>query len=277
MSRRILFYILLITVVATLSLLLSNRSSVTNTPAGSIKWPEGKRMALSLSFDDGRASQVDSGTAVLDKYNAKATFFVVPSAIEKHLQGWKKAVANGHEIGNHSTTHPCMGNYSFSRENALEDYTSEMMRSQLTDCNKRIMELLGVRAEVFAYPCGQKFTGRGQNVKSYVPLVAELFVAGRGWLDEAPNDPSFCDFAQITGMEMDGKDFEQLLPLIQEATKSGSWLSLAGHEMASAGFQTTRLSMLHKLLLYARDPANGIWIAPIGEVAKYIRLQRKEK
>ena len=42
------------------------------------KWPEGYQMALNLSFDDARMSQVDSGTALLDRYNVKAAFYVVP-------------------------------------------------------------------------------------------------------------------------------------------------------------------------------------------------------
>lgn len=243
-----------------------------DTPIG---WPEGKKVALSLTFDDARASQVNGGTALLDSFGVKATFFVVPSSVEQSLDGWKKAVASGHEIGNHSLVHPCTGNFAWSRQKALEDYTLDRMRKELVECNKRIKELLNVNAEVFAYPCGQKFVGRGRNTQSYVPLVAELFLLGRGWLDEAANDPAFCDFAQVTGVESDGKDFDQVLPLIEEAKKTGHWLVLAGHEMGAPGPQTTRLTMLRKLLAYANDPANGIWIAPAGTVAKYIQKQRK--
>jgi peptidoglycan/xylan/chitin deacetylase (PgdA/CDA1 family) len=238
-------------------------------------WPEGKQAAVSLSFDDARESQVIVGTQLLDQYGVKATFFVVPSSVEKQLDGWKKAAANGHEIGNHSLTHPCTGNFSWSRTNALEDYTLEQMRKQLTDCNKRISELLNVKAEVFAYPCGQKFVGKGINTKSYVPIVADMFLVGRGWLDEAANDPTYDNFAQLTGIESDGKDFEQVLPLLEEAKSTGNWLVLAGHEMGDSGVQTTRLTMLKKLIEYAQNPANGIWLQPVGTVAKYIRKQNK--
>lgn len=237
-------------------------------------WPEGKKIALSLSFDDARASQVDAGTALLDQYGVKGTFYVVPNAVKQRLEGWKKAVAGGHEIGNHSFNHPCTGNFPWSRQKAIENYTLKQMRNELILANKDIQELLGVEAEVFAYPCGQTYIGRGANTKSYVPVVSKLFLSGRGWLDEGPNAPQFCDLAQLTGMEMDGKDFEQILPLIENAKKSGAWLVLAGHEMGESGGQTTRLSMLKKLIEYAQNPANGIWIAPVGTVAKYIKGQR---
>ena len=237
-------------------------------------WPEGKQIAISLSFDDARASQVDAGTALLDQYGVKGTFYVVPNSVKQRLEGWKKAVISGHEIGNHSFNHPCTGNFPWSRQKAIENYTLKKMRNELILTNKAIKELLGVEAEVFAYPCGQTYIGRGKNTKSYVPVVSKLFLSGRGWLDEGPNAPQFCDLAQLTGMEMDGKDFDQILPLIENAKKSGAWLVLAGHEMGGSGNQTTRLSMLKKLIEYAQNPANGIWIAPVGTVAKYIKGQK---
>ena len=241
------------------------------------KWPEGKKAAISLSFDDARESQVLRGTDLLDQFGVKATFFVVPSAVEKQLNGWKKAVANGHEIGNHSLNHPCTGNFSWSRSHALEDYTLKMMKSELEDCNKRVQELLSVTPSVFAYPCGQKFVGKGLNTKSYVPLVSKMFLLGRGWMDEAANDPGYCNFAQLTGIEMDGKNFDEILPLIDDAVKNGTWLVLAGHEMGDEGPQTTRLTMLKQLAEYVQNPVNGIWIAPMGTVAKYIQGQNKSK
>jgi peptidoglycan/xylan/chitin deacetylase (PgdA/CDA1 family) len=238
------------------------------------KWPDGKRVALSLTFDDARASQVKGGTALLDRFGVKATFYVVPSSVEKELEGWKKAVASGHEIANHSLNHPCSGNFAWSRSKALEDYTLEKMQRELSGANQRIKELLGVTPESFAYPCGQTFVGRGLDTRSYVPLAASLFTTARGWLDEAPNDPMYVDFAQLTGIESDGKDFEQILPIIENARKSGLWVVLAGHEMSKEGAQTTRLAMLEKLCAYAQDPAQGVWIAPVATVAKYVRAQR---
>ena len=254
-----------------LSIFLSSEMLFAQQAESTFTWPEGKQIAISLSFDDARASQVDAGTALLDQYGVKATFYVVPNSVKQRLEGWKKAVTNGHEIGNHSFNHPCTGNFPWSRQKAIENYTLKQMQNELILTNKAIKELLGVEAEVFAYPCGQTYIGRGENTKSYVPVVSKLFLSGRGWLDEGPNAPQFCDLAQLTGMEMDGKDFDQILPLIENAKKSGAWLVLAGHEMGASGNQTTRLSMLKKLIEYAQNPANGIWLAPVGTVAKYIK------
>ncbi|MEO6961423.1 MAG: polysaccharide deacetylase family protein, partial [Puia sp.] len=89
----------------------------------SFRWPDGKQVAISLTFDDARMSQVDSGISLLDHYGVKATFYVVPSRVKLRLEGWRKAVLNKHEIGNHSLVHPCTGNFAWSRGSALEDYS----------------------------------------------------------------------------------------------------------------------------------------------------------
>ncbi len=241
------------------------------------QWPEGKKAVLSLTFDDARQSQVTQGTALLDKYQAKATFYVVPESMKPVLDGWKEAVANGHEIGNHTLYHPCTGNFTWSRDRALEDYTMARMRAELTATNEQIKELLGVEAESYAYTCGQKFIGRGENTQSYIPLVAELFTSGRGFLDETPNAPEYMDLAQLTGIESDGKDFNEIRTVLEAARETGAWVVLAGHEMSDQGNQTTRLDMLEQLIKYAQDPANGIWLATVREVTSYIQEQRQQQ
>jgi len=241
------------------------------------RWPAGKRAALSLTFDDARLSQIDTGLALLDKYGIKATFYVSVDNLEKRLEGWKRAVASGHEIGNHSRTHPCTGNYEFSLKNALEDYTLPMMEKELDGASADIQRLLGVTPVTFAYPCGQKFVGRGREVKSYVPLVAERFIVGRGYLDEAANDPVFCDLAQAAGRGFDDLNYEQVKKLVVQAREQGRWLILVGHEIGAPAFQTTDAVALEALCQYARDPANGLWVDTVAAIGKYIREQRSAK
>ena len=257
------------------AVLYAGHSLIAQQSPPAFKWPDGRQVAVSLSFDDARASQVEGGAALLDRHGVKATFYVVPSSVERRLDGWKKVAASGHEIANHSLNHRCSGNFPFSRGKALEDYSIDEMRRELVEANTQIATLLGVPPpESFAYPCGQTFVGRGVNTQSYVPVAASLFVTARGWLDEAPNDPAYVDFAQITGLESDGKDFEDILPIVESARKTGFWVVLAGHDMGASGRQVTRLGMLDKLSAYAADPANGVWIAPVGTVARYVRAQR---
>ncbi len=246
------------------------------SPGGPLfAWPEGKRAALSLSFDDARPSQVDNGVPLFARTGAKVTFYVSPSRVPERLESWKKAIAAGHEIGNHSINHPCSGNFPWSRSKALEEYTLEQMRSELGGANQEVRKWLGVMPATFAYPCGQKFVGRGRTLKSYVPLVAEYFIAGRGWLDESPNDPLFCDLSQLLAIPMDNLDFSKLKPVLEQAAQRGQWVVLAGHDIGEGDQpQTVRTSMLEALCRYAMDPANGIWLDTVQSVASFVLQKR---
>ena len=194
--------------------------------------------------------------------------------MKQRLEGWKKAIANGHDIGNHTLLHPCTGNFAWSRDHALEDYTLEAMNRELDSASNLIKELFGIQPVSFAYPCGQTFIGRGSMTRSYVPLISAKFETGRGWLSEGPNDPAFCDLSQLMGMELDGKSFERILSLIEEAKSKGLWLIFAGHEMNEGGAQTSLLATIEAICKYASDPANGIWIDNVHNIAAYIKEKR---
>jgi hypothetical protein len=243
--------------------------------ASAFRWPEGKRAAISLTFDDARLSQVDVGLPILDRCKVKATFYVSPDGVKERLDGWQRAVKNGHEIGNHTLTHPCTGNYDFSKDNALEDYTLERMTREIDEATLSIKKMLAVKPVSFAYPCCQTFVGRGMAVKSYVPLVAERFLTGRLGGDEAANDPKICDFAQLLAGGTDGAKFDDLKPVIDQAVSDGRWLILCGHEVGDGGFQTTPAKTLEALCRYASDPANGLWIDTVGRIGKYLADHRK--
>jgi beta-glucosidase len=237
-------------------------------------WPEGKKMGLSLSFDDARPTQIENGIPLLDKYGVKATFYVSPDAMPGKLEDWKKVAKNGHDIGNHSVFHPCTGNFLWTRPFELEDYTLDRMYTELDSANRIIKDMLGVVSVSFGYPCGQKFVGRGTTTKSYVPLISAMFETGRGWRDEGPNDPAYCDMAQLSGMELDGKSFDEIKKLIDSAKVNGSWLILVGHDITNGVEQTSLLSTIEAICKYAMDPSNGIWIDNVHNIASYINNKR---
>ena len=237
-------------------------------------WPEGKQMALSLSFDDARLSQVDKGIPLLNKYKITGTFYISPNAMLKRVEEWRAAIETGHDIGNHTLVHPCSGNFPWARDNALEDYTLEKMAQELDSASTLIHSVLGIWPIAFAFTCGQTYVGRGVDTRSYVPLVAARFATGRNWMNEGPNDPVYCDLARLNGTELDGKSFSEALKLINEAREQGAWLVFAGHEMDDRGRQTSLLPTIDSICKYASDPANGIWIDNVSNIGKYVREER---
>ncbi len=106
------------------------------------QWPDGKKMALCLTFDDARLSQPDLGIPLLDKYGVKATFYVSPENMLRRIDAWKRAVSNGHDIGNHSLLHPCTINFDFAKGRALENYSLQVMDTELDSANSLIEKVL---------------------------------------------------------------------------------------------------------------------------------------
>lgn len=61
---------------------------------------------LYLTFDDGPVPGITENVLeLLDKYNAKATFFCVGENIKKHPAVFLDILKNGHQVGNHTFNH----------------------------------------------------------------------------------------------------------------------------------------------------------------------------
>jgi peptidoglycan-N-acetylglucosamine deacetylase len=233
-------------------------------------WPAGVRGALSLSFDDARPSQLDVALPILAARGVKATFYVSPDVVEKRLDGWRAAVSAGHEIGNHTLSHPCSGNFAFSRGNALEDYSLERIEAEIVGADERIEALLGVRPRTFAYPCGQKFVGRGQDVASYVPIVARRFVVGRGAYDEQPNAPGLFDLAQAFGHDADHPTLADQRARLDRAVNEGGWIILFAHDVAAPGTpHALGTDVMEGILDYAAK-LGTLWIDTVATIGDYI-------
>lgn len=210
------------------SLLLSRLGWGENVPPSPIpasreafSWPNGKRAAISLSFDEALPSQVDGGLDLLDKCGIKASFYVLPKAVKENLEGWKRVVAGGHENGNHTMSHPCTGSYDWSADNPIENYNLQMIAKDIDDASVEIERLLGVTPKTFAYPCRQIFVGRGRQAKSYVHLVAERFIVGRGPNSDTINNPGLCDLSKVYGMAFNDMNYDDMLKQVLETVHRG--------------------------------------------------------
>ena len=49
---------------------------------------------------------------------------------------------------------------------------------------------------------------------------------------------------------------------------------LAGHGIGDSTRWGTDLEMLRELLAYVQEPDNGVWIAPVSEVASFIAKEQ---
>jgi peptidoglycan/xylan/chitin deacetylase (PgdA/CDA1 family) len=66
----------------------------------------GDRRLVALTFDDGPGSITDALLDLLARHGAHATFFVLGSSIAGREEALSRTVAEGHELGNHTFSHP---------------------------------------------------------------------------------------------------------------------------------------------------------------------------
>lgn len=107
---------------------------------------EEKELALTFDINWAENDELYNILDVLDKYNVKATFFIMGGWVnysEENKEKLKKINEGGHEIGNHSYIHPM-----FTKIN------EERMKSELEKTNKIIKDTIGVDVNLFRFPSG---------------------------------------------------------------------------------------------------------------------------
>ena len=68
------------------------------------------RRIVALTYDDGpNPPYTERLLDVLAKHNVKATFFMIGNRIEKHPETVNRVIAEGHQLGNHTYSHPLLG------------------------------------------------------------------------------------------------------------------------------------------------------------------------
>lgn len=96
---------------------------------------EGKRVFL--TFDDGPTKEVTPYILdILDKYNIKATFFVLGTNVRNNPDILKRAYESGHYIANHGYSHKYSSIYK-SVDTVLEEYnkTEQIIKNALNNTN----------------------------------------------------------------------------------------------------------------------------------------------
>jgi peptidoglycan-N-acetylglucosamine deacetylase len=64
--------------------------------------------------------------------------------------------------------------------------------------------------------------------------------------------------------------------IVDDAVQEGRWVIFVGHEIGERGYQTTDTKALEALCEYLKNPATGVWLSTVEEIASYIRKQRQD-
>ncbi len=144
-------FIFILTAIAFSSLLLAHSGRISDYvyddkegADGVIVSNRGASKCVALTFDDGPHPKYTAEILdILKEHGAKATFFVIGQNAEKYPELVKREHNEGHEIGNHTFSHPQL------RQIPVSKFTDEISKTQLT-----IKNITGVEPKLFRPPGG---------------------------------------------------------------------------------------------------------------------------
>lgn len=87
-----------------------------------------------LTIDDGPSDDTRALLDLLDAHQAKATFFLVGARAAKRPELVREIVARGHDIGNHSQTHPQATFWALG---------PARMRREILECQRTLRDIIG--------------------------------------------------------------------------------------------------------------------------------------
>lgn len=105
--------------------------------------PNPQEKMLALTFDDGPDGNTHALLDTLDKYEASATFFILGQKVAGGTGVLQRMVREGHEIGNHSWSHP-----------DLRRLPPQQITSQIADTQAAIKNATGVTPVQMRPPYG---------------------------------------------------------------------------------------------------------------------------
>lgn len=126
--------------------------------------------SVALTFDDGPSADTDLVLSTLKEYGAPATFFMIGRRVEIQPQIARRIVAEGHEIGNHSYSHP------------IYLYRSPVeTRRQLRRAQEVIADATGVEPKFSRPPCGVRTPAYFAATREMNLRTVQWSVAGFDW------------------------------------------------------------------------------------------------
>lgn len=109
------------------------------------------RKMVALTFDAGSDNNhTHEILAILNEYQLKCTLFLTGKFMERYPEIVQEIVANGHEVANHTYSHPHLTSYSENRQHQLRPGVSrEFVQKQLYKADSVFYALTGSRLKPY--------------------------------------------------------------------------------------------------------------------------------
>ena len=143
---------------------------------------ESEKKQIAISFDAAWGNDdTEQLINILAEYKVPATFFVVGAWVDKYPESVKQLSDAGHQVQNHSNTHPYMTQIS-----------KEQMLDELESCNKKIEAITGKCPTLFRAPYGDYDNAVIETVEQINMFTIQWDTDSLDWKDNATPE-SICN------------------------------------------------------------------------------------
>ena len=193
-----------------------------------------KDKKVAISFDAAWGNeQTDTLLKILKEKNVTATFFLVGDWVDKYPESVKKIAQMGHDVENHSDTHPYMTKLS-----------SEQMQSEIKNCNEKIKAITGKCPTLLRPPYGDYNNQVVNAVKEQGMYCVQWDIDSLDWKDPSPQQmvdkiTSKLQSGSIILMHNGAKNTPEALPQIIDAVRAQGYEFVPISEILLEGNYTT--------------------------------------
>jgi len=241
-----------------------------------LAWPEGKRGAVSLTYDDALPVHYEHVAPLLEEHGLRATFYTNVLSLGANPEAWRQVAARGHELGNHSIFHPCRKSPRHGWLDAaydLKTYTPRRWTDEMRAADIVLNLVDGRTKRSFGNTCCNTEIGEGETAHSREPLIDELFVAGRGPLCDRTVTADGLNLAALGHFSGDARTFDALREEIEAGAALGGWTIYMIHGVGEGTHGLFIDPEEHRKLVEYLSGQTDIWTAPLADVASHLRGQ----
>ncbi|HEY1090231.1 MAG TPA: polysaccharide deacetylase family protein [Burkholderiaceae bacterium] len=244
-------------------------------PADEFKWPRGARLAVSLGYDDALASQLDIALPALNAHGLKASFYLTLAneGFLKRQAEWRKAAAQGHELGNHTLFHACSrsqpGREWVEPQRDLDKISVAKLRDEILLASRLLAAIDGKTERTLTLPCIDTKAG-GEAI---LPAIRGDFVAIKAGPEGLTPDITTADPADIGTADPSGMSGAQLIELVEKAaaqSQGRALFSLTFHGVGGDYLVVSREAHAALLKHLAAHPER-YWVDSFVKIMAYVK------
>ena len=239
------------------------------------QWPQNKKAAIVLTYDDALVSHLEIAIPQLNKHNLPGTFYLMGSMSEDQMDQWREVSRQGHELGNHTLFHPCSEKaFEAHPRNTSESHDASSILTEIGMMNKLLYAIDGKKLRTYAYPCSEIIVGSKDYTDTLKLSKLVTYARIGGNENSVITDFSSLDPLKVPSYALLNKqDADALISFVKKVQQQGGMGVLMFHGVGGDYLEVSAEAH-EKLLQYLSANKEEVWTGTFQEVLDHALGQK---